>query len=656
MFSYTLDGVPYADALTGIEDFILTLERIPAEEAILREFSDANLTFTGNAYCYLCARLAENYCNITSFDLYFDGELLFEGNIVASFGRANWNKRTYETQIIDKTFRALIASRAKNEVRLDAIVTVSCEDLQPITELMRQVRRWDGSIAGDRLVFNAYDVLQFVVAAISDNAVVVQSQYLQDNPYVITTGYNLANTAGLTSFKKYPLITFEKLYTELRKRFALYASFEIISGQPTLIIEPESYFFDSTSSPFALSDIPFDLEISVDEDRIFSISNIGNTDVDVNSAFNPFINNKVDGWQEVSFNTCGCISPDTETDVQDLTTDWIHDSGQILEAIENAKNEDKIFILECFNSNSDISIYPIVPTVNIYYNEKLRNKFIAENWSAVFLNCAYVFRSTDASLFAFNQTTGSPDCNLQTITFQFTPLNVSGGMRFFNVQADAANGLSLVSNAGSGINSTGLVCGNTRSRYTIQIEGGYSFRSQREFRFVADLDVNPANTMSITLSYTLEIRDIGGVLKFSVVDNQAAVLSNTQNTVTLTPSVITPLYDLEVGDYVEVIASVQATSPNPLRGITCILEDGDLRTNDDLMSCSQVPIEGDRIPYLLEFSAPLCKSDYDAINANRRSFIELGQNLKGWLKKVEYSPKGNANFTLLTDQIICNNE
>lgn len=653
MYSYTLDGITFKDPVDGIDEFVLTLERTGGSDNLFREYAETSLTFYGSAYCYLCDKLAGDYCAITAIDIYFDGVLVFEGNIVASFGRMNFNKKAYETQITDRTFRGLIAARAKNEVRLDSIVTVSCLDLTPINELMLEYINFDGTIAGDRLSFDVLDVLRFVVSSISDNVVSVQSAYLTNNPYVITTGFNLANTAGLTSFKKYPLVTFEQVYSELRKRFALYASFEIIAGVPTIIFEPENFWFENAAAPYSLADIPFDLEIAVDEDKIFSISKIGNTDVDIDSAFNPFINNKVDGWQEVTFNTCGCIAPLTDNSEQDLTTNWIHDSGQIFEVIQNAKNESKIFILEILPLTGDPAIYPIVPTTNFYYNEKLRNKNIAINWSSIYLNCSYLFRSNDARLFAFNQVVvgDPPNCNLQTFPTQATPISASGGMRYLNVNEDSVNGLALVSNAGAQIGSVGLPCANEKSRYTIQIAGAYSFRASRLFTF--QFAIPTGNTLTFDLLFIIRAYDSANNIKSNTSELLQSSFITGQTLWTNTAQVITPLIDLIPGDYVEVSLTFQAQSSGASINVQGLFGDGEFRTNDDLMSCSEVPVEGNRIPYLLEFSTPLCKSEYDLINVNRSRYITLGA-LKGWLKKLDFDPKGIGTFTLLTDQIICN--
>lgn len=307
MYSYSLDGVTYPDPLIGIESFILTLERTGDDENIFREFAESTLTFTGIAAEYLCKKLAENYCNQVAFILNFDNEQIFEGIVNVSFGTSNYTKKTFETQVIDGSYRGLLSERLKNEVRLDSVLTISCQELTPIPIFNKQFFGFDSfPLAGTRPLFNVHDVFEFLIKYISDNTVDFVSDYFTTNKWYITTGWNLQANFIQPYDKRFPTISFQFLYTELRKLFALYSSIDLVAGVPTVRIEPEVYWFANTDSGYSIPDIPYDTTFAIDEERIYSIAKVGSTVTDPESSFNYFDSGRLNGWSERVYNSCGC--------------------------------------------------------------------------------------------------------------------------------------------------------------------------------------------------------------------------------------------------------------------------------------------------------------------------------------------------------------
>ena len=86
MYSVYLDSVLITDPVGGIDDFVLTLERTFDTDNLFREFTETTLTFTGEAFNYLCQVLQADYCAKVPITIEINGEQIFEGQIIVSFG------------------------------------------------------------------------------------------------------------------------------------------------------------------------------------------------------------------------------------------------------------------------------------------------------------------------------------------------------------------------------------------------------------------------------------------------------------------------------------------------------------------------------------------------------------------------------------------
>jgi hypothetical protein len=487
------------------------------------------------------------------------------------------------------------------------------------------------------------------VDVISDGTVDVQSAYLTANPYVITNGYNLGNNAGASLNRRYPVLSFEKLYGELRKALALYASLEFIGGIPTIIIEPESYWFQDAPIGYSISDFPYGMTINVDEDRIYSLSKIGSSDVDVDSEFNPFDNQRLDGWLLRTYNTCGCIfDRDNE---QNLEAEFIYDSGKIFKALVDRDETDPVFLIEIDPVTGQPAKYLRVPTINVfYYNDTLRNKNIAQRWASLFLNCAYDDRVSDVSFRAFSEfEDGDPlSCNLQRFNIAPTPISATGNMLYFRTDYDTFGGLSQPANSGDIVGSVGG-CG--KSRFTIPVDGSYAFSASRDFFFQYPV-LTGSNTVTFDVLFIIRAFDSGGGIKFSSSTLQQHVAVAPSDIWSSTIANDTPLWSLVSGDYVEVIFTFQIVSSPSGLNVFGLFGVGEFKNNDELMACFDINPEGNRIPYLIESTVPMCNADFRLITENRRGYVDLN-GIKGWVKRLEYTPDKTAVLQLLTAEIPC---
>ena len=662
MYNVYLDSILITDPVGGIDDFVLTLERTFDSDNLFREYTETTLTFTGEAFNYLCQVLQSDYCAKVPITVEINGEQIFEGQIVVSFGTINFTKRTFETQIVDTSYRGLIRERIKNEINLNSILTVGCDPLTPLPVITLPMYDVNNNFVTNIQAYKVYDVFEFLLSSISDNQVALQSNFLQTIPYAITTGWNISQKDNALPFRLYPTISFEKIYSIFRSLLTLYGSIEVIAGQPTLILEPESYFFQNTSSSYQIAELPHDTTIEVDEERIYSVVRIGSSEYDEESTNNAFPNLKVNGWGERTLNTCGCVFD--KDNVEDYTVDWIIDSGKILDTLSDQEGQDDIYIIQLDPSTGNTPLFLENPANGkYYYNSSLRNEIVALLWSVLFNNCVYSTRTSDNS---FRSIASPPDppypsplpddiqfieagpCNL-------TPFSTSLWMFYPQLQYDTYGGIQTINN--------NLPCnGGVLDRHTV-----YECQNFGQFAFTASRTVDTLysfpNTFTIDFGLAISIsvyedNTYATVIHASTtIDSFTASSTNFFTGFTKTLTVNTPILNLEPGNVVRVSFLVSALPDAPLAtNITTVFLSGIFESNDELLACSDISEEGNRIPYLMKFDHPICKADYDLINANRRNYVEVAGN-KGWVKRLDYNPKGIGTFEILLEEFnSCCNE
>ncbi len=655
MYSVYLDSVLITDPVGGIDDFVLTLERTFDSDNLFREFTETTLTFTGEAFNYLCQVLQADYCAKVPITVEINGEQIFEGQIIVSFGTLNLTKRTFETQIVDTSYRGLIRERVKNEVALNSLLTVGCEDLNPIPVISMPMRNVNNTFVRQAEGFDVYEVFRFIVSYISDNQVAFQSNFLQQVPYAITTGWNISGTDNNLSYKQYPSVSFEKLYSQFRNLCTLYASLEVVAGQPTIIMEPEGYFFQNTASGYSLTEYPHDTNITVDEDRIYSIVTIGTDDYDDESPNNAFSNLKINGWGKRNLNSCGCVFDKDNT--EDLTVEWIIDSGKIIDILNSADGQDEIYIIQLNPLDYPKPlIFDNPSTGKYYYNSSLRNEIVSILWSVQFNNCVYSTRVANNSFRAFAEDkplSPWPD-DLQGIkagACNLLPFTTTIYMFYPQVSYDEYNGLQVV-------NSNTSCEASPTPRHTLyecQNDGYYAFKASRTVGIVNPL---PGNFPSII--------DWGFIILIGVFTDNTCTTQIDAYFETLNVSdngnfssllqVETPVLQLNAGNTIRVQFLVSGAAQNGSSFNPGVLfTNGVFESNDPLLACLDITPDGNRIPYLMTFEKEMCKSEYDLLNANRRNYIDIN-GYKGWIKKLDYNPKGVGTFELLTEQIPCCNE
>lgn len=148
------------------------------------------------------------------------------------------------------------------------------------------------------------------------------------------TGARLRNsTTPETVQRSY---SFDEVFGEMNKFYNLGFSFSIVSGVPTMRIEPISYFILQSQSSVSLLEIA---ELSYKISDRFAIDKLQVGDSSRDDGFRAVVNTK-NTWS--TSNGCDSVKQNLKSD---YITDWQKISEQALSTDD--KNDEKIYVVEC---------------------------------------------------------------------------------------------------------------------------------------------------------------------------------------------------------------------------------------------------------------------------------------------------------------------
>ncbi len=253
----------------GIETFSPSVERGAVTGDVLLDgliptFSVSQVTFFDEAYTQLFGLFCDNSCLLIdvliSVDCECDSPTEYKGIIVTSQIEFNLTKCLATVEIIDADFGSYIKNN--KSIDIDPLLEESKngEDIQDFLPTMREIRRRNlntGAIDGAaRIAFRVYDIFQHQIAWMTDNTMGFTSDFFifgggeEGADYVVASGTDLLTTN--TDNVRSPKLSFETLFREVRKKFAL--TFAIVTGldpatgetRRLVKIEPSISFFDET--------------------------------------------------------------------------------------------------------------------------------------------------------------------------------------------------------------------------------------------------------------------------------------------------------------------------------------------------------------------------------------------------------------------------
>lgn len=479
-----------------------------------------------------------------------------------------------DSKIDDNSFYSYIKNNGNVKFSLYATktkngLTIAPPQIYTLDLFQSEPFAWLSTLGYYYFGYRIYDVLRFIVPAISDNKVTFYSDYLQNfgsppgetnNPIelFIIDGFALSHNNTQPSVQ----VSFNQIVKEL---FKLKNTFFFIDqtdpDNPVLRLEHISWFFLGTT---VLSFVePLQVTTSVDATKLYGTVKVG-------AAYNPggaaavyswITGTSYYGWDEETYTPLGQCNLDTELDLINeffITSNSVND--QLIGAVDS--NNDSLFLIEgadidttAFTANAvDYTTYSSDPATKRFYNIGLNN-----------VNKLNIHGSNFHSALTNTQVSGSDVCRIATGQDEFildqTP--GSGLVSTFTTPV-SVEPITFADELGPNLYDPGNNFDNLAYYYTVPVDGNYSFG--------VNLDLEALNlkeclntislpnlvgtfTQQFGVQVTIRIKAYSDNTFATLVDSSSIMYQITQNgTYTYGLSLIS---DLITGNAVRVETSIQ---------------------------------------------------------------------------------------------------
>lgn len=660
MYKVLIDNTELVNAPLDLDSLTIEVIREDGFEntsQILREKTETELTFYGDGYKAIADELKVSNCTVFDFEIQKECNdiytSLFTGKLKSSDVEVDVTKCLIKSAIRDASFTGLVKDYLNVDLPLYYSKTKNCLPLERIDRLI--------DVGFNKsLAFDVLDVLNYQIKYFTDNKSYVVSDYLTANKYIITTGYNLHNPNGALS-DKYPNISFNKLFLELRKKFRLYIVVEYALGVPYLRIEPESYSFSDVEL-LSIDKIPNGTTELIDINRIFNAIEVGSNDTELDTGEDFYnINIPLYNWNKTTFTACGecSVSNYSEQSKLDLVSDFIIDSDIISELLSlgegvASNNNTKIVLINYETvSGNDVAIMNFCNGIGIFFNCTLTNYNVIQNWLGYSPQCLAISRY---SVDYFKIENNNYLTKILGASFQDIGYDV---VEFANEIADNNSTINIAVSQSikttrllpyplSPTTATGTA---TFSYYKCSKTGNYNLITEL-------INITQTSTPSfsgIPLLYILHINHYSDDT-FSTIINQ------------YTQSILTP-------EFSDIVTLTNETGVIPINAGECVVVDFEfgydsgsyifISTDIDFTAekfnffqkednsvCENFDNElQDSKARMINFKYPLCFEDFLFIKNNKRGYISV-ENKKFWIKSLKYNPQKESEFQLIGNNSI----
>ena len=658
MYKIYLDNVEMFDLPKGLENFAVQIVRedgFNSSEQILREKTETDFLFYGDCYIYLSELFKNGACSIVDVRIedVCDNVTyeLFIGKLHISDIECDVKRKMIKSNIRDNSFTGMIKDFTKTDVPIYYTKTKNCFELESIDRLFI-INPLIPELYKEILGFDVLEVLNYQIKYATDNKAYVVSDYLTTNKYMITNGYNLHNDSGSLE-QKYPNVSFNKLFEELRKKFRLFMVIEYdVDGIPYLRIEQESYSFSSTNI-LSISDIQDSTTEEIDKTRLYNSIKVGS------KIFEPktgvyWYNEKspILSFIESTFPTCGecTVNSDSEQNELNLVSEFIIDSNMISEAFNTPIGDlydydANIYLISYY---VDIAYpYPLITmnTCNGHggsFNCTLTNQNVVNNWLGYSPQCLTLSRySSDYFKIEIKNATIE-------IQFPSPTLAQNDVVEFNNIISDNNNTITLSTTQNIYVNLNppigAITTSATFSYYECTKNSNYNLLAEL-VNIHQDGSVQP---VAISVDYTLYIF-VYTDNTFATISSQYQIVVTSANSITdvKTLTIETGLISLTIGQCAVVSYSVSANGLIPSADYPFVSESINFYQKEDLSKCEEFDNENQDSKYrLIKFSKELCQSDFQYIKNNKRGNITV-DGKAFYIKNLTYRINKLTDFELI---------
>jgi len=633
----------------SFETSIVREDGFSGTEQIIREKSETLLQFTGQAYKYVNDIMKENPCAEIQFKIE-DSECgyIYNGIIPVTSVELSPSKYIGKTTIKDNSFSAYIREYFGVKVDLFNRKTIGCLPLDAINKQFELYKTHNNTT--DIVAITAYDALdifKFLVGYFTDNTINVVSDYLTNNRYAITTGYNMHNYAA-SSGEVYPVLSIQELFSELRKKLNLYMGIEYDEfNNPYLRIEQQSYFFLDSLELFSIDELPKDIKQDYDIKRDFNEILIGSetTKKVGDSTDIHYPQDRYTSWNKESYSGCGTCTGEKDS-VLELVSIYVIDSNIIYEVLNWGLNDYE------YDSNIFMFNYEVVSGVNVgvrtlldgtyFYNETITNENVLSNWIDYYGKCINIsrypkngFKAEYAEYVYTTPAVPTIDGGTDSVEFNNIVYDLNGTVKYYTGSVLFPANVDRIAGTYAG----------AFNYFEAPLNGDYNLRAQ-----LVRLLQTSRPTFPTSLDVQLQIITYTDNTFTSII-NTYSVIGSTANAVTIPTSLtletgnialnagecamlVFSFYD-NSGIIITTSFSFDFTADNI---IFELLSDGTCETLDYNNQNSK--------PYQVYFDYPLCYSDYLKSINNKGGYISIKNN-KYWIKELIYRHKKMSGFILI---------
>lgn len=395
MLEFLLDG----QAVTEPEGYKELRHRIYYNDGLngyLEQF-DGSLMFYGDEYKYLRNRFFADGCAISELVI-INGIDTYRGNIFLNDAEWEPDLGKVTCEIVDASFLSLIDNnkeikaylnvpRSKNDVDISAF-TVTQTNLT-----MKEATSSDSPTPADRYGVRVYDAFKFLIAFMSDGQIGFASEYFLPetspsnateprNPTLIT-GYSIRTGPQIDpDDEQWPYISFEELYEDVNKLYNITFSMEVLNGMPTMRIEPKAYF-KTIEQGLLISDAAGIKQESY-RDSYYQLMKFGTPNAETDDYFY-YPNERFQSWRKEEYHLGGQCNTKATLDLELKTL--LADPNKVMRSLpisvgglDDDQNDDEVCVIVFDGNNETIrNTHPVI-TGAFYYNDRLSNLSVANQW------------------------------------------------------------------------------------------------------------------------------------------------------------------------------------------------------------------------------------------------------------------------------------
>jgi len=248
MIRVLLNGVEVVNQPDGIDKLNEKFSLASIMPVFYTEIT-GELTFYNDEFNYLFDEFKENPCGIITAEIQqkrgdtSNWQRRFIGNIFIGDSEFNFDQRTVSCQIVDDGFLARLVNNAELSINLAWQTTKNGFPLSVTYNDIICMRANDYTQYCNRIGVRPFDALTYMVSWVSDNTVIFESDFIENDPLVNTywlfSGKNLRSSINTDL----PILTLSNIINDLHRMYHLYAfTYTNSLGQTVFKFEPYEYF------------------------------------------------------------------------------------------------------------------------------------------------------------------------------------------------------------------------------------------------------------------------------------------------------------------------------------------------------------------------------------------------------------------------------